>query len=74
MPRWRGKPVPSDLSIQWRNDFLKAQRGTFVPFIVTIDAPALTTPSVLLYVRLAAAPLPRRPRAATAGRTARPRR
>jgi hypothetical protein len=49
-----GKHVPSDLSIRWRNDFLKAQRGTFVPFVVTIDStPPLTTPSVLLYVRLA---------------------
>ncbi len=27
------------------NDFLKAQQGTFVPFVVTIDAPALTRPS-----------------------------
>lgn len=41
----------SDFSLQWRNDFLKAQQGTFVPFVVTIDAPALV--SVLLYVRLA---------------------
>jgi hypothetical protein len=48
-----GKRVPSDLTIQWQNDFLKAQRGTFVPFIVTIDVAALTRPSVLLYVRLA---------------------
>jgi hypothetical protein len=49
-----GKRVPSDLAIQWQNDFLKAQRGTFVPFVVTIDASTLTRPSVLLYVRLAA--------------------
>ena len=35
-----GKRVPSDLAIQWQNDFLKAQRGTFVPFIVTIDVAA----------------------------------
>jgi hypothetical protein len=67
-----GKRVPSDLTIQWQNDFLKAQRGTFVPFIVTIDAPALTTPSVLLYVRLAArAQRSRRP-ARTAGEQASP--
>lgn len=49
-----GKQVPSDLAIAWQNDFLKAQQGTFVPFIVTVDARALTTPSVLLYLRLAA--------------------
>lgn len=49
-----GQHVPSDLAIHWRSDYLKAQQGTFVPFVVTIDAPALTTPSVLLYVRLVA--------------------
>ncbi len=49
-----GQQVPSDLSIQWQNHFLKAQDGTFVPFVVTIDAASLTTPSVLLYVRLLA--------------------
>src|SRR5688572_13870114 len=48
-----GQHVPSDLAIQWRNDYLKAQQGTFVPFVVTIDARGLTTPSVLVYVRLA---------------------
>ena len=48
-----GKHVPSDLAIAWQNDFLKAQQGTFVPFVVTLDARVLTTPSVLLYVRLA---------------------
>lgn len=48
-----GKHVSSDLAISWRNEFLKAQQGTFVPFVVTVDSRLLTTPSVLLYVRLA---------------------
>ena len=60
-----GQPVPAELAIQWRNDFLKAEQGTFVPFVVTIDPGALAAPSVLLYVRLAArgaqAPGRRRP-------------
>jgi hypothetical protein len=49
-----GDRVPSDIAIDWRNDFLKAQHGTFVPFAVTIDRAPLRTRSVLLYVRLAA--------------------
>ena len=52
----KGEPPASDFSLQWRNDYLKAQQGTFVPFVVTIDAPALA--SVLLYVRLAARDVP----------------
>ena len=60
-----GQQVPSDFTIHWRNDYLKAQQGTFVPFVVTIDSVPLSTPSILLYVRLAARqPLspPSRPR------------
>jgi hypothetical protein len=49
-----GQPVPSDFAIQWQNDFLKAQQGTFVPFVVTIDGRSLVMPAALLYVRLAA--------------------
>jgi hypothetical protein len=49
-----GDRVPSDIAIDWRNDFFKAQYGTFVPFAVTIDRAPLLTRSVLLYVRLAA--------------------
>ena len=49
-----GRDVPSDLPIGWQNHFLKAQHGTFVPFVVSIDTAALSTPSVLLYVRLVA--------------------
>ncbi len=43
----------SDFSIQWRNDFLKAQNGTFVPFTLTVDRSALTAASLLMYVRAA---------------------
>ena len=46
-----GKPVPSDFQVGWQNEFLKAQRGTFVPFTLTIDASRLTRPSALVYVR-----------------------
>ena len=38
-----GKALPSDFSLQWQNDFVKAQRGTFVPFTLTVDASQLTT-------------------------------
>ena len=43
----------SDFSIAWRNDFFKAQAGTFVPFTVTIDRSSLTAASALMYVRAA---------------------
>jgi hypothetical protein len=46
-----GKPVPSDFQVAWQNEFLKAQRGTFVPFTLTIDASRLTRPAALIYVR-----------------------
>jgi hypothetical protein len=49
-----GDRVPSDIVLDWRNDFFKAQQGTFVPFVVTIDTRALRIRSLLLYVRLAA--------------------
>ena len=49
-----GDRVPADIGITWRNDFFKAQQGTFVPFVVTIDTTALRVRSLLLYVRLAA--------------------
>lgn len=48
-----GKPTPSDFAISWRNDFLKAQQGTFVPFTLMVDASKLRTPEALLYVRAA---------------------
>jgi hypothetical protein len=43
----------SDFSVAWRNDFFKAQAGTFVPFTVTIDRSGLTAASALMYVRAA---------------------
>ena len=46
-----GKRVPSDFAVRWQNDFVKAQRGTFVPFTLTVDASALTKPAALVYVR-----------------------
>ena len=44
---------PSDFSIAWRNDFFKAQSGTFVPFTVTIDRTSLTAANGLMYIRAA---------------------
>lgn len=49
----RGRPETSDFAIAWRNDFLKAQPGTFVPFTLTIESARLSSPSALLYVRAA---------------------
>jgi len=43
----------SDFAIAWRNDFFKAQTGTFVPFTVTIDRSSLTAATALMYVRAA---------------------
>jgi len=46
-----GKAVPSDFGIEWQNDFIKAQHGTFVPFTLSVDASKLNRPSALVYVR-----------------------
>jgi hypothetical protein len=46
-----GKPVPADFRISWQNEFLKAQRGTFVPFTLTVDVSRMSRPSALVYVR-----------------------
>lgn len=48
-----GVRLPADFAIDWHNDFLKAQAGTFVPFIVSITSARDPLPAVLLYVRLA---------------------
>ena len=37
------KPAPSDFAVRWQNDFVKAQRGTFVPFTLTVDASSLAS-------------------------------
>lgn len=47
-----GQSVPLDFEVQWQNDFLKAQRGTFVPFTLTIDASGFSRPAALVYVRV----------------------
>jgi hypothetical protein len=46
-----GKSAPSDFPVRWQNDFVKAQRGTFVPFTLTVDVSQLTRRSALVYVR-----------------------
>jgi hypothetical protein len=46
-----GRAVAKDFALAWRNDFLKAQPGTFVPFTVTIDRSDLGAASALMYVR-----------------------
>jgi hypothetical protein len=47
---------PADFTLTWHNDFLKAQTGTFVPFIVTIAPRAARASDALLYVRAARPP------------------
>ncbi len=44
-------PAPSSFPLAWRNDFFKAQTGTFVPFTVTVDRGSLAGSSALMYVR-----------------------
>jgi hypothetical protein len=44
--------VLSDFSMDWRNDFLKAQPGTFVPFTIAIDTPMRSPFGALMYVRV----------------------
>jgi hypothetical protein len=46
-----GHPGPTDFEIAWHNDFLKAQAGTFIPFVVRIAAPQVRTRAALLYLR-----------------------
>lgn len=52
-----GKAVPADFRVEWQNEFLKAQHGTFVPFTLTVDLSTLHQPAALVYVR--AVPLAR---------------
>jgi hypothetical protein len=51
-----GKPAPSDFAVTWQNDFVKAQRGTFVPFTLTVDTSRFTRPAALVYVRALRSP------------------
>ncbi len=67
--------APADFTLTWHNDFLKAQTGTFVPFIVTVGPRAARASAALLYVRAArpagtpveTRPSRRRPPAASEG-------
>jgi hypothetical protein len=45
--------LPADFTLTWHHDFLKAQTGTFIPFIVGIAARESRPSAVLLYVRAA---------------------
>lgn len=47
-----GRGVPATLTLTWRNDFFKAQPGTFVPFTITFDPAGLSSQTALLYVRV----------------------
>jgi hypothetical protein len=44
---------PADFTLTWHNDFLKAQTGTFVPFVLTIAPRTAKASAALLYVRAA---------------------
>jgi hypothetical protein len=57
-----GKPAPADFAVRWQSDFVKAQRGTFVPFTLTVDAAQLPRRSALVYVRAVRRPAPERKR------------
>jgi hypothetical protein len=51
-----GQGVPAGLVLGWRHDFLKAQPGTFVPFVVTVTPGSAGEPlarQALMYVRAA---------------------
>lgn len=52
----RAGRVTADFAIEWRNDFLKADPGTFVPFTVTIDRSELKATYALMYVRAVRVP------------------
>jgi hypothetical protein len=45
--------LPGDFTLGWHNDYLKAQAGTFIPFVVSIEAKTVEAGAVLLYVRAA---------------------
>jgi hypothetical protein len=46
-----GRAIPADFALAWHNDFVKAQRGTFVPFTLSVDASTFGRPTALVYVR-----------------------
>lgn len=47
-----GGKTPADFLLTWRNDFFKAQPGTFVPFTVTLDTGRPASRAALLYIRV----------------------
>lgn len=53
-----GKTVPSEVSLTWQNDFLKAQPGTFVPFTISFRAAESAPQQALMYVRVQRLPVP----------------
>jgi hypothetical protein len=51
----KGQPTPSDFTISWHNDFMKAQQGRiYVPFTLSIDPAGLTTRNASMFIRVAA--------------------
>ncbi len=48
-----GETAPGDFTLSWHNDYLKAQSGTFIPFVVFIEAKNPQVEAALLYVRAA---------------------
>jgi hypothetical protein len=47
------KSQSADFTLTWHHDFLKAQTGTFIPFVVTIAPRTARVSTALLYVRAA---------------------
>lgn len=45
------EPVPGDFALSFHHDYLKAQTGTFIPFMVVIAPKAAQADAVLMYVR-----------------------
>jgi hypothetical protein len=69
-----GQPVPSDIGMSIRTDFLKALDGlTVVPFVLSLDPAQVRARSVILYFRLVARPPlpPTRRKTPARGRTGR---
>jgi hypothetical protein len=64
-----GRGAASDFGLAWRNDFLKAQPGTFVPFTVTVDRTGLAASAALMYVRAVRLPETQAARAASERRS-----
>jgi hypothetical protein len=46
-----GEPVPGDFVLSFHNDYLKAQTGTFIPFMVVVAAKGSQADAALMYVR-----------------------